>query len=228
MAIYRRSRKPAFRKKRYVKKTKVSSAVKKYVRNVARPMRPEIKRILDVYTETSIDSVVTPYFTYEPLISQGTGPYQRVGGRVRMTGLHVKAFFKNNATTTEFIRVLLVRTTSDTDTAAATMELFQDSNNGGTPGTIISSGTAATNILYAINKSKFKTLYDKVYKLGSTNSTDSRDVMLFNRFWKLNSQIKYDANQTGLGNQSTRYLLLQYQYDVLGLDDHHIHKNLSL
>lgn len=206
MAIYRKTTKPRRYKKRTISKAKVSTAVKKYVKSHV--PKPEVKRAFDVYSEAVISAMVTPYQMFEPIIAQGTARNQRIGNQIKMLGVHTRAYFKNNSTGTCWVRMLVLSTGSDTDTAAATMELFKDVNAAGDTNPIVVSGSSAGNIFFSINEAKFKTHYDHVYKLGGTGSLEGKDVVLFNKFCKFNTTIKYDGASTGLGNQSRRFLIL--------------------
>jgi len=210
------SKKPMYRRKKTVSKPTVSSAVKKYVKRTIAPMKPEVKRTIDYYTEQLVDAVVTPYSIYEPFFGQGAAHPQRTGNQIRIIGLKIKAFFRNNTTTTQLIRALVLSTSSDTVTTVATMELFQDAGISGTTTTIAASGTSAVNMLYPINKSKFKIHYDHVFKLGGSGSTDGKDVQLFNRFNKFNSVIKFDGTSTGgVGDASKRFFVIYLTSDPL-------------
>jgi len=215
MAVYRKSAARKVYRKKTVSKPKVSTAVKSYVKKVMKPMKPEVKRQIDFYTEVSHDAIVNPYSLYELAVVQGTTPAQRTGNIINLIGLNINAFFRNNATTTEFVRTLVLSCPSDTDTAVATMELFQDATTGGGTAVIQNSGTNAVNIMYPINKSKFKVHYDHVFKLGGNGSTEGKDVMKFNKFLKFQSKIKFDGTGVGLGNASRRFLVVYLTSDPL-------------
>lgn len=214
MAIYRKNIKPRRYKKKTGTKT-VSTAVKKYVKHALKPMKPEVKRQIDYYTEVGIDSIVSPYTQYELAVVQGTTPAQRVGNQINLIGLSIKAFFRNNATTTEFVRALVLSCASDTDTVAATMELFQDATTGGGTAIIQNSGTNSVNMLYPINKSKFKVHYDHVFKVAANTSTDGKDVVQFKKFIKFQSKIKFDGTAVGTGNASRRFIVFYLTSDPL-------------
>lgn len=207
--------KKAYKRRPLARKTTVSTAVKKYVKKAIKPMKPEVKRQIDFYTEVSHDAIVNPYSLYELAIVQGTTPAQRTGNLVNLIGLNINAFFRNNATTTEFVRALVLSCASDTDTAVATMELFQDATTGGGTAIIQNSGTNAVNIMYPINKSKFKVHYDHTYKLAAGTSTDARDVVQFKKFIKFQNKIKFDGTGVGLGNASRRFLVIYLTSDPL-------------
>lgn len=211
MAPFRRARKPTYRKKKTAFKPKVSTAVKKYVKRHS--PKVEVKRDLDGFSENVISATVTPYLNFEPVIAQGTALNQRIGCEIKMLGIHLKGMLHNNSAITQTVRILVLGTTSDTDTTPATMELFKDISTAGAVTTIQTSGTSFGNMLYKINDRKFKTYYDHVFKLGATGSTDAKDVALYNRYIKLNSIIKYEANSTGVGNQNKRFIILYLTSD---------------
>lgn len=191
--------------RRKSKKPKVSPAVRTYVKRMV--PKPELKRDLDGFAENIINSTVSPYLAFEPVIAQGTALNQRVGTEITMRGIYLKTMFKNNSTTTQMVRVLVLSTTSDTDTNPATMELFQDISPAGAVTTIQTSGTSFGNCIFKINKRKFNVHVDRLFKLGATGSLDGRDVAIFRKLVKLRSKVLYDANSTGVGNTSKRYLI---------------------
>lgn len=201
--------KPRSYKKKTIGKAKVSTAVKKYVKKATSSLKPEMKRVIDNYTETTIENVVTPYYIYEPSITQGTTVSTRVGNTIKMAGVNVKAMFRNNATNSAYFRVLVLSSDGATDATPATMELFTETNNVGGTSPIVLSGTGAINILYKINNRRFKVHYDHTFKLAATGSTDGKEVMLFHKFVKFGFKtIKFDSNTSGLNDQTTRYYVM--------------------
>lgn len=174
------------------------------------PLKPEVQRTIDFYTETSVDAVVNPYQYYELIVGQGSQAPQRAGMDVLLIGLSIKSWFINNSNTTQFVRPLVLSCASDTDTAIATMELFADSNVAGAPDSIKLSGTSPVNVLYPINKSKFKVHYDHVFKLGASGATGGEDCKIFNRFIRFRSKIHFDAASTGGKGDASRRFFVMY------------------
>lgn len=215
MPSYRKKRYTTNTKKRYRNKTKVSPAVKKYVKKHSPHV--EVKRDLDGFSEQIVTASVTPYLNYEPLIAQGTALNQRVGTKIKMIGIQLRTMFHNNSTLTQTVRCLVLGCNSDTDTTPATMELFKDISTAGAVTTIQTSGTSWGNMLYRINDRKFKTYFDKVFTLGSVNSTDGKNVRILRKLVRLNTVINYEGNSTGVGNQSHRFIILYLTSDP-GLD----------
>jgi len=216
MAPYKRASKRAFKRKPVARKTGVSTAVKKYVKRAVAPMKPEVKRSIDYYTEQLVDAVITPYSYYELIIGQGVAAPQRIGLDIKLIGLQIKAFYRNNTATTQMIRVLVLSCASDTDTTIATMELFKDAGIGGTTSPIVSSGTSAVNYLYPINDAKFKTHLDKTFKLGGSGATGAEDLIRYTKFVKFNSKIHFDGTSTGAkGDASRRFFVLYLTSDPL-------------
>lgn len=207
MAIIRKNMKPKRTSSRTTGKAKVSTAVKKYVKRALLPIKPEVKRMVDYLAEDTLNTLATPYLQYEFLTAQGTALQNRIGTSVRLIGLHMKVFIKNNNNNTNFVRILILSTDGSTDITYATGEVFQDSNLAGAP-TTISANTGLKLMTAEINKLKFKIHYDKVLKFANSNTTDSSDVKLFRHFHKFNSPIKYEANTYGLINQNRRYFIM--------------------
>ena len=217
MVSYRRSRLPRRRRiSRRTTRTRVPRVVKKYVKKVM--PRPEVKRELDGFSENIVTAGVTPYLQFEPLISQGTALNQRVGNEIRFLSIYAKVMLHNNSTLTQTVRMLVLGMASDTDTIPASMELFQDANVAGGTTTLLTSGTNFGNMIFKVNKKKFHVYYDRVFKLGSVNSVDGKNVVLIKKLFKIRSKIRYDGNTTGVGNQSKRYMILYLTSDP-GLDN---------
>lgn len=212
MVSYRRSRLPRRRRiRRRTTRNRVPRVVKKYVKKIM--PRPEVKRELDGFSENIVSATVTPYLQFEPLISQGTALNQRVGNEIRFLSIYAKVMMHNNSTITQTVRMLVLGMANDTDTTPATMELFQDANAAGGTSTLLTSGSNFGNMIFRINKKKFHVYYDHVFKLGSTNSVDGKDVVLVRKLIKIRSKIRYDGNTTGVGNQSKRYMILYLTSD---------------
>jgi len=208
MAIYRRSRKPSYRKKRYVKKTRVPLATKKYVKRVTRQIRPEMKNQLDLFTETTINYLSQPYLIYEPAISQGDGKQNRDGVELIMKGVHFKGIVHNNSNQTAYVRFLILKTQGATDTAWATAEFFTDGSTSGATQTITDLLGSTRLATTKINPAKFKVCAERVIKLAPNTSTEGAEVKKFNIFTKQNQKVIYEAGTYQAANQDWRYIVV--------------------
>nr|QTE03355.1 MAG: capsid protein [Emberiza rustica CRESS-DNA-virus sp.] len=196
----RKSRRRPAKKSR---KSGVSAATKKYVRRML--PKVELKRNVLNSDEVSISTLTQGAMYPLTSLTQGTGSYQRIGNQVTIKGFHIKGLLNNNATTTNYMRMLLVWTNIDTLTTFSTAALFDDVNlAGGTGGT----GTIfGANILYyPINKMTFKVAYDRVFKLGG--SGDPASSRMFSKFIKMNTRLKYVANNAGDAYQDKQLSLV--------------------
>lgn len=174
------------------------------------PLKPEVKRTIDYYTENQVDAIVTPYLAFELFAGQGALLPQRTGNEILLIGLSIKAWFLNNGTTTQFIRPIVWSCASDTDTTWATMEFFADAGLSGTPTTGQNSGTSPVNVLYPVNKSKFKVHYDHTFKLGGNGATGGEDCKIFNKFIRFRSKIHFDAASIGGKGDASRRFFVMY------------------
>lgn len=207
MAVFRKSYKPKVYRKKTVSKPKVSLAVKKYVKRTMKPMKSEVKRQIDYLAEATMATLATPYLQYEFLTAQGNTPSTRVGQQVRLIGLHMNTIIKNNANITNMVRILILSCDGSTDITATTGEFFQDANLAGATSDI-TAYTGLKLMTGEINRIKFKVHYDKKFKLGNFNCTDSTDVKIFTHFHKFNTPIKYEGNALGSTNQNRRVFVL--------------------
>jgi hypothetical protein len=197
-------------KKTYRKKAstaKVSTAVKKYVKQVTAKSRPEMKRIMDSTTldETAINTLTVPYIFREFSCVQGTQVQGRLGNELYIQGLHLKGILHNNSNTTIFVRRLILQLTDGTPTGAFT-EIF--TSGTGVPTDLVT--TTGLNAMYhSINKSKFKVYDDTVMKLAPLTSVDGNQTKMFNKFQKFGgAKITYEGNTSGEQNQNKRFLVL--------------------
>jgi len=213
MTTYRKSAKPRRGKNKTNSQTKVSQAVKTYVKKVVSIAKPEVKHLTDYYTEQIIDAIVLPYQQFEFLPVQGTGVNARTGNEVKLIGLSIHGIMKNNSVNTQLIRTLVLSCPGDTDIAPLTMELFKDASATGLPTPMFFSGVNDANCLFMINDMKFKVHHDHVWKLAATSSSDAKDVVQWKKFIKFNSTIKFDANTAGQGNQNRRFFVMYITSD---------------
>lgn len=184
-------------------KKRVPKPVKSYVRRQINKSS-ETKVYHAIAEEQTVDTTTQSYIQDLSSILQGVQSNQRVGVKVKATGLHTRLTLNNNSNKTNFVRVLVVGTYDPNDVSTSS-ELFL--TVAGAPTSIASSpGLKCLNL--SINKARYTPLYDKMVKLGPSGSTDGTETR-FIKFWrKLNKTISFDAATYGAGNQSYRYHML--------------------
>jgi len=166
--------------------------------------KAELKRIVSYLDESSQTTLVQGSAIPMLGISQGTAVWNRSGNAVQIKGFHIKGIMTNNATTPNYVRMVLAWTPCDTDTSFTAATLFNDINLAGSTGG--TSTIPGLNTMYfPINRLQYTPVYDKIYKLGG--SGDPSCTRMFSKFIKMNKNVKYIANNTGTGVQNWQLTL---------------------
>jgi len=166
--------------------------------------KAELKRNAVYYDEISQSTLTMGSASPMIAVTQGTGVYQRTGNQIVAKGFHLKGLLNNNASTPNYVRMLLAWSNTDTVTTFSTAQLFADANNAG--GTANTGTVNGANVLYyPINKTAFTPVWDKVIKLGGY--TDPSCTRMFNKFIKMKKTIKFIANNSGDGLQDKQLTL---------------------
>jgi len=196
-------------------RTNVPAATKRYVRRMM--PKVELKRVVSYQDENSLATLVQGSAIPMLGVTQGVQAWNRIGNEIRVKGFHIKGILNNNATTPNYVRMVLAWTACDTDVSFTTATLFGDYNLAGSSAN--TSGIPGLNIMYfPINRVLYTPVYDKVIKLGG--SGDPSCTKIFSKFIKMNKTIKYIANSTGTGVQNYQltlfYLVAESGDDTTG------------
>jgi len=179
--------------------------------------KTELKRNVTYYDEISQSTLTQGSYSPQLNITQGTAAYQRSGNQLTVKGFHIKGVLNNNATTPNFVRMILAWSTMDSPTSFTTANLFQDVNlAGGIGGT--GAVTGANILYYPVNRMAFTPVWDRTIKLGG--SAEPSCTTMFNKFIKMNKTIKYVANNGGdlyQDKQLTLFILVAESGDDTGL-----------
>jgi len=197
------------------KRSKVPAATKRYVKRMM--PKTELKRVVAYLDESSQTTLVQGSAIPMLGVSQGTALWNRSGNEICVKGFHIKGIMNNNATTPNYVRMVLAWTPCDTDTSFTAATLFGDIALSGTTGGT-STIPGLNTMYYPINRIQYTPVYDKIYKLGG--SGDPSCTRMFSKFIKMNKTIKYIANSTGTGVQSHQltlfYLVAEAGDDTTG------------
>lgn len=182
--------------------------MKKQVRSI---VRKELKKDVEVkYVELHANEVpinVLGAATVANLsqVGQGSGPYERVGKKVRNIGIHIRGVLNNNSTVTQFCRMAVVQSKDQADinpatlimastgTGPATGATATDQSGGYTAGSVLSG---LDTIYYKLSDAKVNVLSQWTMKLGSSNTLDGSNASIFNKFLKSKRTLEY----SGTGN----------------------------
>lgn len=238
---YRRRARKYLRRPRTTRKgTKVSTRVKRYVKNMIHRQIENKERIL--YAANTLITSGDRTSTTWPLLagfSQGTDNYSRIGNAIKIVRGQMKVCINllpydatnNNLVQPTWVRVMVVRdlktagqqTTMD---ASAYARIFRGNGTGlGFQGTPL-------DMTLPVNKDYFRPLYDKVFKLGcagvynvapvSTNVNSFQDnssatKMLTINFGKWAKKLlKFDDGNTQVINDNLYFVIQPVCMDGTG------------
>lgn len=181
------------------RRIKSSKAMKSLVRKTVRTyLKPEVKQMTRSIDEASLNTLTqTPSAFSMCVIAQGTNDYERVGNKIKMIGLHINGILYNNTTTTNYVRMVVLNQQNPETDVTSTSTNILDVNTI----TNISSIPGLNSIYAPINKLTYQVLYNRVFKLGSSSSTDGSQTTHFKKFIKLNKEIVYVGSS---GSDCTR------------------------
>ncbi len=154
------------------------------------------------FNESSFTTGAHAYY-YDPMnISEGTGPDNRVGQQITLSGYQLKGVFKSNAPNEhQYIRMILFYA-KDRSNFDVNSELHVSSNHLPLTGATIGG---LDKIYHPLNKALVTPLYDKTIKIAPYSNTQSDGTRLFNFFVKLhNRKISFENTATGVDNVSPR------------------------
>lgn len=167
----------------------------------------EMKSLWYHHNEVALNTLNQGYNAYGPNIIQGTQSWNRIGNKVNLGGLHIKGIIKNNATTENYVRMLVIGYDGVRGTSILN-ELFRADQVGATGAMSTINGLDA--IYFPLNKVDIKVYRDKVMKLGGDGAgTAGSNTRMFSEFIKFNGRkIEYKGALTGVGNQNWIYSIL--------------------
>jgi len=193
------------------KKAAVPEATRKAIQKAVRPLQPELKRVATFYDEIGQNTLTQGSSVDLINVQQGNGAYQRGGQEIRVKGFHIKGVLNNNATTPNYIRMVLAWVPGAQDTTFASTYWFKDANAAGGAGTI--STVSGANILYTpLNDVLIQPVWDKTIKLGG--SADPTCTTLFSKYIKMDKLIQYNANTTGVGAMNKQLTLVVFSAEA--------------
>lgn len=133
-------------------------------------------------TETPINSLTGWYANASSMnITQGVTYATMDGHIIRGKGLSIRGWVKNNATTTQIVRVGICHIKQGAskipDFYAGTDVLEGNAGNSN-----ITLGTSAARMTQRFNQDQYRIVKHKMFKLGSNSTSDGSDVRTY-KFW---------------------------------------------
>lgn len=175
--------------------------------------------------EVSINSLSGWYADGGAMVLSQNDAYSGLEGHmIRGKGISIRGFIKNNATTTQLVRLGVMRVKQGAskmnDFAAGT-----DVLEGNTANANITTATSVQRMTQRFNQEQYHQVKAMFFKLGNNTATDGTDVRPFKMWIPLNGQpFRYD----GPGTFPTRNVYALFCLNVLGNNDESTGENVEL
>lgn len=158
-------------------------------RQLPSSLRPEVKKVVISLEGSQMSALSENQLVTMPFanITSGPGASQRVGNEISLASIHIKGHLENRSSVpnTMLVRMSIIQDRKENATP------FNGTNaliKGNTP---VSLGTLGAESSYLTwNKDRYSVLYDRNFKLGSSN-INGADIKLFNLFRKLRGKAEY-------------------------------------
>lgn len=137
-------------------------------------------------------------------VDQGVNTAERIGMEIMAKGIHVCGHLHNNGSTTNWVRMVVIQQHTQDDISSLS-EVFQKSGNTAD----FSSTTGMQAMYFPLQKTDFKVLYHRVFKLNPAGTAGLLDESrMFKTFLKLNKKMKFQKDLSeGADLQRPRYWL---------------------
>jgi len=170
-----------------------------YQSNLKKTLRKEVSKAINRKSETkyrtsnqdeaSLSTLTNNIREHTPCrISSGVKENERIGNDVRYTGFDIRGYLNSNSAD----KILHVRAMAFIDRekqgeATATDQLLLKSNAP------VTHAQGAMSAVYAVNKQRYRVLWDRVFKLGPHNQTDQgASVRTFKKFIKTDLKCRFN------------------------------------
>ena len=176
----------------------------------------ETKKKLVADNEINVNTL-TGYHCKNDIMSlgHGTGYASFEGHHVRGRGIKIQGWFKNNATTSVIMRMLVLVVKNgvlDTDITTGNALFETDAGNTGA----FSGLTTIQKMLGRVNGDRYICVRDLKYKLGATSSVDGADVKQIKLWLNLKGRL---YRHDGAPSIPTRNHIAVVYFPVLGNND---------
>lgn len=203
-SMYGPKRKYARRSAPPVAKKALSAAVRKAVYGLA-----EKKRTAYHIDEEPLGSIAQGSNSWNLCVpANGNNVITRVGQEISLTGMSFKGILHNNGNVNNVVRVL-IGYWKDTVAFSSASQIF-DSLTGFGPATTFGTINNLNSLYWATNKTKFQTLLDRTYVLGTTSSVDASNVKLLDYKLKLGQKIKFEGSDSGTDGQDKNLIMIAW------------------
>lgn len=141
----------------------------------------------------------TGHVAYDPLApAEGSGNEERIGTEIMPTGLHIRGVLHNNGNKANYVRIVVVRSTTRQNVGAG--DFFSSATGNGQD---ITAVTGVDKMYWPIHQKAHKVLYDRVIKLEQVAETGNTQT--FQKWIKMSGKVRFDGNSTGVESVTPRY-----------------------
>lgn len=176
---------------------KAKPAKRIHLSQLPKCVRPEMKCITRNIEGSTMAALTENQLVIMPFshVTSGAGVNQRIGNEICLKSIHLKGHLYNRSSVanTMLVRIAIIQDTKDNNTPFVGTNCLVKLN---APVSLGSLGAESSYLAW--NKTRYKVAYDRLYKLGSTNSNAS-DVQLFNVFQKVSGEAEYTYSQGAPG-----------------------------
>lgn len=183
-------------------KTKVSKAVKQYVKKTM--PRVEMKSIWNHDNEVNLNTLAQGQMIALPNVTQGSAVTNRIGNELSLKMLHMKGVLYNKSASESYVRLIIVGHDANIKPDLGSFPLFVNGPSGNT----VTTGTipGLDCMYFPINKKDLHVYTDRKFKLAGSNvEAAARNTRMFSECVKWpgkGKRVRYEGNTTGYENQN--------------------------
>lgn len=206
---YKFSKKSTGRRKTYRRTAASSKTVRKIALAVVRS-QAETKQRSSNHNEAALDSLQTIKEHTPSRIRGGTMENERIGNDVSMFAIDVRGYVHNNSTTDVMhVRAMAIIDREKQGAATDLSELLLKNNSP------VSQLEGAMSSVYAVNKQRYRVLWDTVYTLAPQQSGNgTANTRRFFKRIKCNLKVKFgDENDTSISQGDVKVIFFASEAD---------------
>lgn len=158
------------------------------------------------FSELNVDSVFDDIYSVPfPHPAQGPGSNERIGNKIKPTGLSANVLFNNNTSENLWVRYMILKINQATETDAVILDnLLEGFNGQDTAG-----DGSLKDLIRKINRETVVVMKDEIFELGGTGSganTQTTSVATRKNYFKLKTPDMTFQDNVSNNPQNFRYI----------------------